>query len=99
MADRYVESDESKKTIYMFANILNGWAMSQSPPYDDMKLQNPSFCITKKLEDILKTPHISELDFSVECDLKYLNKKNKKWKIFRFVCLMSKKIPLDKFSD
>ena len=37
MGDRYVKSDENKKIIYIDANILHEYAMSQSLPYADLK--------------------------------------------------------------
>ena len=37
MGDRYVESDERKTTLYVDANNLHGWAMSEYLPYDEIK--------------------------------------------------------------
>ena len=37
MGDRYVQSDENKKILYVDANNLYGWAMSESLPYDEIK--------------------------------------------------------------
>ena len=37
MGDIYVKSDESKKIIYMDANNLYGYSMSQIIPYDEIK--------------------------------------------------------------
>ena len=50
MGDRYVKSDENKKILYIDANNLYGWAMSQYLPYDDIKFDNKI-----KLEEILNT--------------------------------------------
>ena len=38
MGDRYVQSDESKKILYVDANYLYGWAMSEYLPYDEINL-------------------------------------------------------------
>ena len=56
MGDRYVKSDENKKILYIDANNLYGWAMSQYLPYDDIKFNN-----NVKLEDILNIPDDSEI--------------------------------------
>ena len=55
MGDRYVKSNENKKILYIDANNLYGWAMSQYLPYDDIKFDN-----NIKLEDILNTPDDSQ---------------------------------------
>ena len=50
MGDRYVTSEEFEKTLYIDANFLYGWAMSQYLPYNDIKFDGDV-----KLEDILNT--------------------------------------------
>ena len=35
--DRYVQSDKNKKSFYVDANNLYGWAMSENLPYDESK--------------------------------------------------------------
>ena len=37
MGDSYVKSDEKIKILFVDANNLFGWAMSQSLPYDEIK--------------------------------------------------------------
>ena len=37
MGDRYVQSDESEKILYVDNNNLYGWAMSEYLPYDEIK--------------------------------------------------------------
>ena len=37
MGSRYVNSDEDKKILYVDANILYGWAVSEYLPYDEIK--------------------------------------------------------------
>ena len=31
--NRYIESDDNHKILYVYQNILNGYAMSQHPPF------------------------------------------------------------------
>ena len=38
MGDRYVESDENKKILYMDATNLYGHSMSQMLPYDEIEM-------------------------------------------------------------
>ena len=39
IGDRLVKLDENKKILYIDANILYGWAMSQSLPYDEIEFE------------------------------------------------------------
>ena len=66
MGDRYVKLDENKKILYIDANNLYGWAMSQYLPYDEIK-----FVDNVKLEEILNTSDDSEVGYFVQVDLKY----------------------------
>ena len=66
MGDKYVQSDESKKILYVDANNLYGWAMSEYLPYDEIKFDR-----NVKLQDILKTPDDSDIGYFIEVDLKY----------------------------
>ena len=63
MRDRYVKSNRNKKILYEEANILYGWAMSQSLPYDEF-----IFDENVNLGDIINTPHDSDIDYFIECD-------------------------------
>ena len=56
MGDRYVQSDENKKILYVDANNLYGHSMSQPLPFDELKFDN-----NVKLEDILNTPDDSNI--------------------------------------
>ena len=56
MGDRYVQSDENKKILYVDANNLYGHSMSQPLPIDELKFDN-----NVKLEDILNTPDDSNI--------------------------------------
>ena len=70
MGDRYVTSEENKKSLYIDAINLYGWAMSQYLPYNDIKFDGDV-----KLEDLLNTSDDSEVGYFVEDDLKYPDKK------------------------
>ena len=65
MGDRYVQSDESKKILYVDANNLYGWAMSEYLPYDEFKCDRDV-----KLEKILNAPDDSDIGYFIEVDLK-----------------------------
>ena len=93
MGDRYVKSDENKKILYIDANNLYGWAMSQYLPYDDIKFDG-----NVKLEDILDTPDDSEVGYFVEVDLKYPEGIREKTVNFPF-CPDNKFSPQDKFTE
>ena len=88
MGDRYVKSDENKKMLYIDANNLYGWAMSEYLPYDEIKFDR-----NVKLEDILNTPNDSDIGYFIEVDLKYPDKIKEKQKIF-YLPLKIKKIIL-----
>ena len=56
MGDRYIQSDENKKILYIDATNLYGHLMSQMLPYNEIKFEN-YIC----LEEILNTPDDSEI--------------------------------------
>ena len=93
MGDRYVKSDENKKILYIDANNLYGWAMSQYLPYDDIKFDG-----NVKLEDILDTPDDSEVGYFVEVDLKYPEEIREKTVNFPF-CPENKFSPQDNCTE
>ena len=90
---RSVKSDEDKKILYVDANNLYGWAMSEYLPYDEIKFDN-----NVKLEDILDTLDGSVIGYLIEVDLKYLDNIKEKSKNFPYAPV-SKKINPDDFSD
>ena len=92
MWDRYVKSDDNKKILYIDANNLCGWAMSESIPYDKIKLDN-----NNNLEDISNTPDDSDIGYFVEVDLKYFDNIKQKTKNFPFAP-ENKKINPDTFN-
>ena len=55
MGDRYVQSDENKKILYMDATNLYSQSMSQMLPYDEIKFEK-GIC----LEEILNIPDDNE---------------------------------------
>ena len=65
MGDRYVQSDDDKKILYIDAHNLYGWAMSESLPYDEIK-----FDTNVTSEKILNTLDDSDIGHFVEVDLK-----------------------------
>ena len=79
MGDRYVRSDGSKQIVYVDANKLYGWAMSEDLPYDEHKYDR-----NVNLEDILNTPDDSDIGYFIEVDLKYPYKI--KYKTKKFTC-------------
>ncbi|GFX88648.1 protein NYNRIN [Trichonephila clavipes] len=66
--ENYDPSSPSKYIIYLDANNLYGWAMSQALPYGDFKWISPD--IFNK-EHILSIPENSEVGYIFEVDLDY----------------------------
>ena len=80
MGPRYIESNENTKLLYIDANNLYGWAMSQYLPTGDFKrmnlccgeaMQYDSALMNEIKEDILNTPDDNEFGYFIECDLEY----------------------------
>ena len=72
MGDRFVKSDENKKILYLEANNVYGWAMSDSLPYDEFEMwQGHPDLFMNKLEEVLNTPDESDIVYFVEVDLRY----------------------------
>ena len=93
MGERYINSDENKKTLYVDANNLYGHSMSQPLPYDEIKFDK-----SVELEDILNTPDDSNIGYFVEVNLKYPDNIKEKTKNFPFAPVNRKNNP-DNFSD
>ncbi|GFW07186.1 uncharacterized protein TNCV_3693801 [Trichonephila clavipes] len=66
--ENYDPSSPSKYIIYLDANNLYGWAMSQALPYGDFKWISPD---TFNKEHILSIPENSEVGYIFEVDLDY----------------------------
>ena len=80
MGPRYIEADENTKLLYIDANNLHGWAMSQYLPTGDFKkikfgcdedYEYDELLIDEIKEDILNTPDDIEYGYYIECDLEY----------------------------
>ena len=84
MGPRFIESNENTKLLYIDANNLYGWAMSQYLPTGDFKkmrsfanlccgeaMQYESALMNEITEDILNTPDDNEFGYFIECDLEY----------------------------
>ena len=99
MGDRYVNSDENKKILYMDATNLYGHSMSQMLPYDEIKMwHGHPGKYWNWLEEILNTPDDSDIGYFLEVDLKYPDNIKEKTKNFPF-CPENKKIDPDKYND
>ena len=92
IGDRYVKSNENKKILYVDANNLYGFGMSQPLPYDDFKFETENVC----LEEILNTPDNSDIGYFLEVDLEYPHNIGQKTKHFPF-CPENKSIPKHDF--
>ena len=80
MRPRCIESDESTKFLYVYANTLYGWAMSQYLPTGDFKkikfgcdedYEYDEILIDEIKADISNTPDDNEYGYFIECDLEY----------------------------
>ena len=67
MGDRYVKSSKNKNIVYVDANNLYGFGMSQPLPYDNIKFETDNVC----LEEILNTPDVNDIGYFLEVDLEY----------------------------
>ena len=76
MGDRFVESNENKQILYIDANNLYIWALSQYLPTGDFKkikfgCEHESVLMNEIKEDILSTPDDNEKGYFIECDIEY----------------------------
>ena len=100
MGDRYIESNPNKKIIYIDANNLYGWAMSQPLPTGDfknIKYIDP-LSLDEVLEDIMSTPDDNEYGYFVELDLLYPTEIKQKTKNFP-LCPYQRKADPELFSE
>ena len=98
MGNRHVQSDENKQILYIDANILYGWAMSQYLPTGDFKkiklcCEYDSVLMNEIKEDIFNTPDDNEYGFFIECDLEYPVEIKEKTKNFPFCQYQTKADP------
>ena len=80
MGNRYVKSDENTNILYVDANNLYGFGMSQPLPYDNIKFETDNVC----LEEILNTPDDNDIGYFLEVDLEYPYSIRQKTKHFPF---------------
>ena len=102
MGDRHVQSDENKQILYIDANNLYGWAMSQYLPTGDFKkiklcCEYDSVLMNEIKENIFNTPDDNEFGYFVECNLEYPAEIKEKTKNFPFCPYQTKADP-DLFS-
>ena len=86
MGDRHVASDVTKQILYIDANNLFGWAMSQYLPTSNFeKLDFPEeYELEQIVEDLTFIPDDSDYGFFKECDMLYpaeIKEKTKKLSI------------------
>ena len=99
MGNRHVQSDENKQILYIDANNLYGWTMSQYLPTGEFKkLQLPeNYSQDQLVEDLLQIPDDNEYGFFIECDLFYPAEIKENTKNFPFCPYQTKADP-DLFS-
>ena len=73
MGPRFIESNENTKLLYIDANNLYGWAMSQYLPTSEFeKLDFPEeYELEQMIEDLRFIPDNNEFGYFIECDLEY----------------------------
>ena len=95
MGNRHVQSDENKQILYIDANNLYGWAMSQYLPIGEFEKLN--FPEDNELEQIVADlrfiPDDNEYGFFIECDLEYPVEIKEKTKNFPFCPYQTKADP------
>ena len=99
MGDRHVQSDENKQILYIDANNLYGWAMSQYLPIGEFEELNfpEEYELEQIVEDLRFIPDDNEYGFFIECDLLYPAEIKEKTKNFPFCPYQTKADP-DLFS-
>ena len=95
MGDRHVQSDENKQILYIDANNLYGWAMSQYLPTGEIeKLQLPEQILLEQIvEDLTHCPDNNEFGYFIECDLEYPVENKEETKNFPFCPYQTKADP------
>ena len=100
MGDRFVGSNENKQILYIDANNLDGWAMSQYLPTGTFeKLYFPQqYELEQIVEDSRFIPDNNPYGFFIECDLEYPAEIEEKTEIFPLFPYQTKADP-ECFSD
>ena len=104
MGDRHVQSDENKQILYIDANNLFGWAMSQYLPTGEFEIllldpcnYTDNYNLEQLVEDLLQIPDDNENGFFIESDLEHPAEIKEKTKNFPFCPYQTKADP-DLFS-
>ena len=99
MGDIYVESDVNEKIINIDANILYGHSTSQPLPIDENEMWHgrPDLYMNW-LDEMLKTPDVSDIGYLIEVDLRYPDSIKEKTQNFPF-WLETKVIHKNKYND
>ena len=72
MGDRFIKSDDKTKIIYIDANNLYGYAMSQYLPTGNfINIEINDNNEQNIIKQIINTPDDSEIGYFIECDLEY----------------------------
>ena len=70
-----------KKIVNNYANDIYAWAMTESPPYDDIDMwQGHPDCYIEKLEYNLNKDFDSDIGYFIEFDFKYPDERKTKIK-------------------
>ena len=95
MGDRYVESSENKQILYIDANNLYGWAMSQPLPTGEFeRITFPEdYTQDQIIEDLLQIPDDNESGFFIECEIYYPENIKEKTENFPFCPYKTKADP------
>jgi hypothetical protein len=73
--ETYDETQDSNYLIYLDANNLYGWAMSQLLQYDNIKINN-----NIDIKEVLETADDNDVGYIVECDLTFPAELHEKFK-------------------
>ena len=100
MGDRFVESNENEQILYIDANDLYGWAMSQYLATGTLeKLYFPQqYELEQIVDDLRIIPDNNPYGFFIECDLEYPAEIKEKTENFP-LCRYESKADLECFSE
>ncbi len=73
---KYPELENDNYIVYLDANNLYGWAMSEVLPYKDVKIDNVD------IQTVLNTPDDNDIGYIVECDITFPDELHEKLKEF-----------------
>ena len=87
MDDKYVESSDTKKILYIDGKNLYGHSMCQPLPFDEIKFDK-----NVTLEDILNTKDDSDIGYFIGVDLSYPDNTKREQKTFQMLVKLKKLI-------